>query len=79
MKTIYERLIEAGIEVEGHESDMYVRVTKESMDIIGQWEVDTGALRTVTFAAEPDGARYYDLPFQYTPYWDAKAKTGGYN
>jgi hypothetical protein len=53
MKSLYRRLLEAGCEIDNHESDLYVRDTPEARAIIAQYKLD-------------DGIPGYQLPRQQT-------------
>ncbi len=72
--SLYDRLTAAGFEIDHHESDLYVRVTPESRAIIDAWMADNGygeGFRD-TFTSQVDGHRYFDVPFAYQPYWEAR-------
>ena len=72
---LYDRLVAAGFEIDHHASDLYVRVTPESRAIINAWRAENGYGEGFceTFVSQVDGLRYYDVPFAFKPYWDARA------
>jgi len=74
-KSLYHRLVDAGFEIDHHESDLYVRVTDESRAIIEGWMAESGLGRDFlsTFVSDIDKKRYFDVPFAFQPYWDARA------
>lgn len=66
---LYAELVAAGVQLDNHESDLYVRVTDESRRIIKA----SGYSYTV-FTSAIDGVRWFDVPFAYHPWW-AKRQT----
>jgi len=67
MRNLYQRLTEAGIETDHHESDLYVRATPEAFKILRE-EKRAGCY---TFRSQLDGKLWVDVPFAYQPFWDA--------
>jgi hypothetical protein len=68
---LFEQIKAAGIPFDNHESDLYVLVTPGSRKIIAE------ACRlndASTFISQLDGKLWYDVPFAYQPFWDAKAR-----
>lgn len=69
--SIYEQMKAAGIETDNHESDLYVPATPESKEIIKSYhhrEIVT------SFISQIDGKLWYDIPFAFDPWWQARAK-----
>lgn len=69
--TIYDDLKNAGIELSSYESDLYAMVTPESTAIVRKYYPN----RTVsvsTFINQIDHKLWYDIAFQYTPFWQNK-------
>lgn len=65
---IYEQLVNAGVPLDHHESDLYALVTPASSQIVSQY----GCKRAVTrFISQIDGKLWYDIPFEYLPFWEA--------
>ena len=63
-----------------HESDLYVYATPLTWKVIERWFAQAGlsTYRFVTsFKDQITGRRMYDVTFQYTPYWQSKAKREG--
>lgn len=75
---LMDMLREAGYpegEMFHHESDLYVFVNTLTANVIGRWLDERGYSdkRMVdVFRDKKTGRLMYDLPFQYTPYWEEK-------
>ena len=68
--TIYDELVAAGIPIDSHESDLYVPVTKETIEILAKYPIHKK--NTTMFRHQIKGQPYYDIPFAYQPFWDKK-------
>lgn len=66
---IYQELLEAKVPLDSHESDLYAKVTPESAAIIKKYKFHTNVS---TFVSNVDGLFWYDIPFAYTPWWEAR-------
>jgi len=74
-KSIYQKMVELGVPISHHFSDLYVPMTVETMRIIDEYEFKTNVR---TFTNQVVGGTWYDIPFAYEPYWTEKgAKTVG--
>jgi hypothetical protein len=74
MKTLYQRLVESGIQVSSHESDLYFPATPESKAILEEFPLQKGNATSFTNQAHPNiGERWYDVPFAYDPFWEARS------
>lgn len=73
MKTLYARLVDAGVTVSNWQSDLYFPVTEQTRAIVAECLTD-GALsvRPSVFKSNVDGASTYDAAFQFDPYWKAR-------
>lgn len=73
--SVYRALLDAGVPLDSHESDLYAKVTPVSTNIIKQYR-QAGALLTspTTFISSTDRTSWYDLPFQYDPFWEKVSK-----
>jgi len=73
MKTLHERLTDAGCEIGNHYSDLYVRYTPEAAAIIDEWRKDNGLTSgwgmCSFFTNQVEGGRWIDIPFAFDPYW----------
>lgn len=76
MPTIYKQLKAAGVPLDSHASDLYAKVTPESVPIVDQRRKRDHATIS-TFINQIDGCRWYDIPFAFDPYWEARAEKGG--
>lgn len=69
MKSLYQSLIDAGIPIASHESDLYFPVQAQTVAILDQFESEQ---RCVTrFRDQVTGEIWFDVPFAYLPYWEA--------
>jgi len=69
---IYEEIIKAGLLINHHESDLYVKKTPESEKIINNYLFKNSV---TTFISQIDGEIWYDMPFVYTPFWKEKIRS----
>lgn len=69
---IYEDMKAAGVQIDNHESDLYVPVTDVTRAIVARYS-DTHSI--TSFRHATTGAHWYDIPFAYAPFWANKAKT----
>lgn len=82
MKTLMERLLEAGYppeDIDHHYSDLYVYVTPLTTKVIADWANDYGysdnirdRLFVQKFRDQITGRMMYDIFFQYIPSLDKK-------
>ena len=73
MKTLYKALKDAGIETAAHESDLYFPVTPETRAILKRFPIQQWNATVFTNEAHPNiGERWFDVPFAYDPYWQAR-------
>ena len=70
MKDLYAELKEIGVELDHHESDLYVKSTPESRKIIREKE-EWGY---TMFRSPIDGSLWFAFPFRWTPYWEDVAR-----
>ena len=66
-------MIEAGVEVDNHESDLYVPDNEVTRKIIEGYEFKGNCSR---FRNAVDGEIWVDIPFSYDPWWDYKLEEG---
>ena len=68
--TLYEKAKAAGIEMDNHESDLYLKDTPEARRIIKEWQKESGLDGCITyFHSETDKAQWIDIPFMFDPFW----------
>lgn len=70
-QSLYAALKAAGIEIDNHESDLYVSVTPESTAILAKYP--TSKANATTFKSNIDGKLNYDVSFAFEPFWDKKS------
>ena len=78
-QSLYAALVAAGIPIDHHESDLYAQVTPESRAIVAQYRAAFKAehgrdTMLSTFVSNADGKLWYDVPFMYQTWWDARAQ-----
>ncbi len=64
---LYEELVEAGVETDSHESDLYFPATQQAMSILRKYETHTA--NAVYFTHAINGEHWADVPFAFTPWW----------
>ncbi len=67
MSAIYDDMLAAGVSVENHYSDLYVPVNEITQPIVAKYSG-----KVYTFVSQIDGKQWYDIPFAYLPYWEAR-------
>lgn len=67
-------MIDAGVPVDSHESDLYVKLTPESVAILENYE-HRDICRP--FQNQIDGLTWVDVPFAFEPFWDAVKTRAG--
>lgn len=68
--TLYAALLAAGVPLDHHESDLYAKVTPESRAIVDAFGDGLSVERI--FRSKIDNELWYDLPFRYLPWWEAR-------
>ena len=68
--SIYQEMKDLGVEIDHHESDLYVPVTDETRKIVNDYEFK-GNVTTFVSLVEPNVV-WYDIPFAYEPWWEAR-------
>lgn len=63
----YKVLVASGAKIDNHESDLYVEATEETRRIIAASKWTFSA-----FTSQVDGKRWYEVPFAYEPWWEAR-------
>lgn len=75
--TLYQELVAAGCEIDSNESDLYVKVTPQSRAIIERWCWVNKQHRGISlFRSDTDNAMWWDVPFAFDPFWEARQKHG---
>lgn len=68
--SLYTDLIEAGQPVSNWQSDLYTPVNDVTRALINEHGITTAT----TFVSQIDGNSWYDVPFQFDPFWEARIK-----
>ena len=58
-------------------SDLYVFITPLTKRVVDKWFKDEGLEKSLfvsTFRDQITGKEMYDIAFQYTPFWEEKAR-----
>jgi len=66
MKSAYTLALEMGLEIDSHESDLYVEFNQELLDSVHP-DQRTNATRFTS-----NGKLWLDFPFAYDPWWGRK-------
>ena len=72
MKSLYEKLTEAGIPTSNHESDLYFRRNQESLKILAEFPIHHR--NATVFFNQVELEMWMEVPFAYLPYWEKKQK-----
>jgi len=73
--SLYERLKNAGADIDNHYSDLYVKKTPKVDNIIKQAKKDGLVFDTGSyFRNNIDNELWIDIPFMYDPYWEKRIK-----
>lgn len=78
--TLMEALEKAGYpreQIFNHCSDLYVFITPITRRVVDKWFKDerlNKSLFVKTFSDQITGRPMFDIAFQYTPYWEEKAR-----
>lgn len=73
-KSLYDRVVELGCEIDHHGADLYVRRTPEAYQLIRDFEAEGGITNKTYFHSTIDASTWIDLPFLYDPYWESKRR-----
>lgn len=67
---IYKAALELGVEIDNHESDLYIPVTTETRNLVHMYEYRQNV---TVFTSQIDGKPWFDIPFAYEPWWQNAA------
>ena len=68
MQTLYERAKAAELDIDNHESDLYLKDTPEAQTIIKDWQKASGLDGCITYFKD-EGVQWIDIPFMFDPFW----------
>ena len=66
--SLYSELLQAGVPLSNHESDLYAKATPAAREIIRRHRPSSVSV----FTSQIDGALWYDVPFAYLPWWEKR-------
>ncbi|MFA5385596.1 MAG: hypothetical protein WC364_13255 [Eubacteriales bacterium] len=68
---IYQEMKNAEIEIDHHESDLYVPCNQKTKAILNQYQYRENV---IVYTNKQDGKLWYDIPFAYSPYWEKRKR-----
>jgi hypothetical protein len=68
---LYNKVVELGLNYSSWQSDLYLEATPEARALLAQYQFKTNV---TTFISQIEKTPWYDIPFAYQPYWDARMK-----
>lgn len=68
--SLYQDLVNAGVQIDHHQSDLYFEITKQSLAILEKYP-DKKQIAT-KFVSQIDNKLWVDVPFAYLPFWKNK-------
>ena len=79
MTNIYEeaKKIMQPEQIDHHESDLYIMATKESRELVNNYEFKSNV--TTFVSAIAPHVLWYDIPFAYTPWYDINTRWPKYH
>jgi len=63
-----------GIEYDSHESDLYLPATKQVQLLLRAHGITPGSKTCTVFRHIVHGTNWYDVPFMYSPWWEARQR-----
>lgn len=72
VETLFQKIVDAGIQFDHHESDLYVKDCPEAREILEEFPTNKRNARPFRSEIEPHDM-YLDVPFAYEPFWIRKA------
>lgn len=67
---LYKDLVNAGVEVSSHESDLYFRPTEKALAIFNKYP--HLKKNSSKFNADDGSGVWIEVPFHYDPYWEKR-------
>jgi hypothetical protein len=69
--TTYQRALELGLTLDHYSSDLYVKDCKEAAQLVLSHEFPQNCTK---FRSRIDGEIWWEIPFAYDPWWDARKR-----
>lgn len=77
-KTLFEEIRERRIPYSHYESDLYIPITPETRALMDDPMFETHRVNRKAFNNRRlGGALWWDVPFAYDPWWEARIQKGG--
>ena len=68
-KSIYKQAVLLGEDIDYHESDLYIKVSPVSRELVNGYKHKD---QVKTFISQIDNAAWFEVPFEFKPFWDKK-------
>ena len=65
--TTYQKIINAKLKIDSHESDLYVEDTKKAQEILSEHPCQNQISK---FKSEKDNKPWIEVAFAYDPFWN---------
>jgi len=72
VQSIYQQMVAAGVPVASYSSDLYAPVNDTTRAIVDAYRFKRNVTTFISDDPADKGARFYDIPFAYDPWWDAR-------
>ena len=69
--SLYEKVVALNIPHDNHASDLYLPVNEVTRKLVSAAEYPH-ACNVTTFISQIDKRQWFDVPFAYEPYWQAR-------
>ena len=76
-KTLFEEIRERRIPYASHESDLYIPMTPETPALMDQPQFAMQRSSRTAFHNPMTWNLWWDVPFAYDPWWEARMQKGG--
>lgn len=70
---IYTECVKRGIEVDNHESDLYVPVNEVTEELVSGYEFKSNVSK---FFNQVTKTVYFEIPFAFLPFWEKRWVNG---
>ena len=77
LRSLFEECVARGIPISSHCSDLYMKRTMESIELLKHYELEKKNATVFTSQIKGEGF-WYDVPFAYDPYWDKRKAQAKY-
>lgn len=71
--SLFTDMLAAGVEVDSHESDLYVKASPAASAILRRYPVQQS--NALYFWNQVAGGMWIDVPFAYDPWWERRGCT----